>query len=69
MGCMKSNHALLVPEEVDSWLRLPRGRARRLARKGLLPAIILPDGEVRFLRREIEEILSPVQRKDLEDEV
>ena len=48
---------LLVPEEVDSWLRLPRGRAQRLARKGLLPAIELPDGEIRFRRCDIEELL------------
>ncbi len=46
--------ALLTPRDVDSLLRYPHGRSLKLARKGKLPSIVLPDGEVRFRRREIE---------------
>jgi hypothetical protein len=48
--------ALLTAREVDTYLRHPRGRALRLARQGKLPAITLPDGEVRFKREAIEAI-------------
>jgi hypothetical protein len=44
---------LLTPEEVDRFFRYPRGRAARLAKAGKLPAIFLPDGEVRFDREAI----------------
>ena len=39
---------LLTPAEADRLLRYPRGRSARLARRGLLPAVELPDGELRF---------------------
>ncbi|MEM8493865.1 MAG: hypothetical protein AAF916_10825 [Planctomycetota bacterium] len=39
---------LLTPAEADRLLRYPRGRSARLARRGLLPHLALPDGEVRF---------------------
>ncbi len=39
---------LLVPDEVDELFRYPSGRAQRLARRGLIPHIKLPDGEIRF---------------------
>ncbi|MEI7837853.1 MAG: hypothetical protein WCK05_15740 [Planctomycetota bacterium] len=48
---------ILTPEEVDCLLRYPRGRAVKLAKAGLLPAIILPDGEIRFDRQAISEAL------------
>jgi len=38
----------LKPSELDSRLRYPSGRSARLARKGLIPHIRLPDGEIRF---------------------
>jgi excisionase family DNA binding protein len=38
----------LTPDEVDERLKLPHGKASRLARRGKLPALILPDGSVRF---------------------
>lgn len=43
-----SEQPYLKPQEVDGLLRLPCGRSARLARKGLIPAIILPDGTIRF---------------------
>ena len=46
--------ALLTPREVDQLLRYPRGRATRLARVGKLPAVIPPDGEIRFDPEAIE---------------
>lgn len=48
---------LLVPREVDRLLRYPRGRALRLARQGVIAAILLPDGEIRFEQATIEALL------------
>jgi hypothetical protein len=48
---------LLTPREVDVILRYPRGRSAKLARRGLLAAVKLPDGEVRFRRDVIEELV------------
>ncbi len=42
------DNQLLKASEVDSRLRYPSGRILRLARKGLIPHITLPDGEIRF---------------------
>lgn len=39
---------LLLPEEADVLLRYPLGRSERLARRGKLPHIKLPDGSIRF---------------------
>ena len=47
----------LTPDEVDEHLKLPRGKAARLARKGKLPACILPDGTIRFPAQELEAFL------------
>jgi hypothetical protein len=43
-----SAKALLKPYELDSQLRYPAGRSARLARRGLIPHVVLPDGEIRF---------------------
>ena len=47
----------LTPEEVDEQLKLRRGKAARLARRGKLPAIILPDGTIRFDSQELDTFL------------
>jgi len=47
----------LTPYQVDELLKLPRGRAARLAREGRLPACILPDGTVRFDTRGLDAFL------------
>ena len=49
---------LLTPREVEQSLRYPRGRSIRLAKAGLLPAIFLPDGEIRFDMEAIEKVLA-----------
>ncbi len=38
---------LIRPQELDRLLVYPRGRSARLARKGLIPCVVLPDGEIR----------------------
>ena len=48
---------LLTPRETDQLLRYPRGRSVRLARQNKLPAIVLPDGEVRFDQATIDRML------------
>ena len=45
---MDAKNDLLFPSEVDERLRYPRGRSARLARRGLIPCVKLPDGEIRF---------------------
>lgn len=52
------NVNLLKPNEVDLLFRYPSGRALRLAKRGLLPHIQLPDGEIRFDEKQIETILN-----------
>jgi len=53
------NEPLLLPYEVDKLLRLNPGHAKRLARRGLIPAVILPDGKtIRFKREVIDGLLS-----------
>ena len=49
----------MTPAEVDSLFRWPRGRAKRLARADLIRHIRLPDGDVRFERNVVEQILTP----------
>ncbi|GEM_PF-2917245 len=49
---------LFTPAELDRILRYPRGRSARLARAGKLPAILLPDGEVRFSAGEIDRLIT-----------
>ena len=44
---------ILTPEEVDERWKLPRGRAQRLARKGVIPAQVFPDGTVRFNEQDL----------------
>ena len=53
---------LIPPSEIDSLLRLPRGRAKRLAIKGEIPHILLPDGEVRFDPEEMQNWLKRCRR-------
>jgi hypothetical protein len=47
----------LYPEDVDVRLNWPLGRAERLARRGRLPYVVLPDGSIRFEWAEIEALL------------
>jgi hypothetical protein len=54
----------LKPSEVDKILRLPQGRAAKLARRGWKAGVVLPDGTVRFSRKAIER-LAEGQRAEL----
>lgn len=48
----------MTPDEVDELLKWPRGKAKRLGKRGKLPgAIILPDGSVRFRADTLKEYL------------
>jgi predicted site-specific integrase-resolvase len=52
---------LLTAREVESLFRYSPGHATRLARKGKLPHLVLPDGAIRFDEVEIQRLL---QRSD-----
>jgi hypothetical protein len=49
---------LLTSREVDRFLRYPHGRAAKLAKAGLLPVVVLPDGELRFERQAVLDVLA-----------
>ena len=55
---------LLKPAEVNLLFRYPIGRATKLAKAGLIPHLILPDGEIRFDEAEIEALLKHHQGKE-----
>ena len=39
---------LWTPQDVALWLTVPTDRVVRLARKGLIPHVLMPDGELLF---------------------
>lgn len=51
---------LLRPEEVDRLFRWPPGRANRLARRGKLPCLVMPDGAFRFNQDELQALVRHV---------
>lgn len=53
---------LLTPREVDQLLRYPRGRSVKLAKAGNLPAVFLPNDEIRFQSGVIDEWISERSR-------
>lgn len=53
---------LLKPREVDVVLRYPAGRTLRLAKKGLIRSIILPDGEVRIPESVVQNLIGEIQQ-------
>ena len=53
---------LLLPAEVDLLLRYPPGRSERLARRGKLPHVALPDGVIRFNADVIGTLLERARR-------
>lgn len=65
-GRLLTNHKERVmpdyisPDEVDRRLSLPAGRAVKLARRGVLPHVALPDGTVRFEWGAVESSLQRV---------
>lgn len=57
MMASKQQPDLLTPRECDEYLRFPRGRSARLARRGLMDAVTLPDGSLRFRRAELQRLI------------
>ncbi len=62
--------SFLRPEEIDARLNWALGRAERLARRGKLPHVVLPDGSIRFEWESIEALLRrvPESRQGVADE-
>ncbi|MDX1963225.1 MAG: hypothetical protein SFX18_08735 [Pirellulales bacterium] len=52
---------LLLTADIDRRLGWPLGKAERLAKRGKLPHVILPDGEIRFQWRTIRALLKHAQ--------
>jgi len=50
----------LYPEDIDQRLNWPLGQAQRMARRGQLPHIILPDGALRFEWDAVESLVRRV---------
>lgn len=48
---------LLKPGEVDVLFRYPGGRTMRLVRKGMIPHVKLPDGQVRIKSSTVQNII------------
>jgi hypothetical protein len=59
--------SLLYGEDIDQRLAWPLGRAKKLALRGTLPHVVLPDGEIRFEWETIEPLVRrvPVELKPL----
>ena len=63
----------LDPETLDLRLNWPLGRVARLARRGELPHVVLPDGSIRFRWSAIAQLIrnvpaSPREKKGADDE-
>jgi len=59
-------NGLLIPIEVDRIFRYRPGKAERLAKRGKMPHIVLPDGSIRFRQEDIEHLLSPRNERSQE---
>lgn len=59
---------LLQSADIDRRLAWPIGRAERLARRGQLPHVRLPDGAIRFHWREIARLIDRVPVQPTKDE-
>jgi predicted site-specific integrase-resolvase len=58
---------LLKPGEVSLLLRWQERRLLRLAKAGRIPHIVLPDGEIRFEKAEIDRLVEQGRRKVADD--
>ncbi len=59
---------LLVPIEVDGLLRYRPGKSERLAKRGDLPHVRLPDGSIRFRREDIMGLLHTDEARTMRSE-
>lgn len=58
---MESTTSLLYPDDIDTRLNWPAGRAQQLARRRKLPHYVLPDGSIRFIWEEVVGLVRRVQ--------
>ncbi len=58
---------LLKPFEVSLLLRCPELRILRLAKAGRIPHIVLPDGQIRFEKAEIDRLIEQGRRRVADD--
>jgi hypothetical protein len=56
--------SLLTPQDVGLWLSIPTGRVVRLARRGDLPCVTLPDGELLFESAELARWLEGLRKRE-----
>jgi hypothetical protein len=56
---------LLCPDDIDARLNWTAGTAQRLARRGRLPHVVLPNGELRFIWGEIVSLIRCVPQRDI----
>ena len=54
---------LLYGADIDRRISWPVGRAERMARRGELPHVLLPDGSIRFRWRDIEPLLKEITHR------
>jgi hypothetical protein len=54
---------LLIPDQVANWLCLPTRRVERMARRGEIPCITLPDDSIVFDAEELAEWLESLRGK------
>jgi hypothetical protein len=54
---------LLNSLDVSDWIFMPARRVERLARQGLIPCVILPDGSLLFERAELERWLAGLRNR------
>ena len=57
--------SLLYGEDIDNRLNWPLGRASRLAKRGKLPHVVLPDGSIRFEWEAIEPLIVRVPLREV----
>jgi predicted site-specific integrase-resolvase len=58
---------LLKPGEVSLLLRWSENRLLRLAKTGRISHIVLPDGEIRFEKSEIDRLIEQGRRRVTDD--
>lgn len=58
---------LLKPKQVDRILQWPFGKTARLAKQGIIPHILLPDGQIRFSSKDIDCLLEKWRKGDTDD--
>jgi len=61
MAATMDEQALLYGGEIDRKWSLRPGTSERLAKRGLLPHVELPDGRIRFRWRDVEACLQEHQ--------